>query len=124
MLLLWWALGAILILAPRLLLALRAILLQRAILLLRELLVAVLTLVAVHFIAIIAVVEIFAARPALLVEARLALAQNPKIMFGKLQEIFGLDAVASLLAVACQSLVFLQQLRRIATLASILTIAI
>jgi hypothetical protein len=69
---------------------------------------------------------IFAARAALgllLLEARTIILEHSKIMVGVLQIIFGLDAVAGELRVARQALVFLEQLRRIAALPVILTIA-
>jgi hypothetical protein len=59
----------------------------------------------------------------LIFEPRPILAQNAEIMVRELQKIFGLDAVARKLRVACHALVFLEQLRRIAALAIVLPVA-
>ena len=65
---------------------------------------------------------VIAPLPALLVEARPALTQDPEIMVRELEVIFALDAVSSELRVASHVLVFLEQLRRVSTLAVVLPV--
>jgi hypothetical protein len=70
------------------------------------------------------VLEILAALRALILEAGAAFAQYAEIMVRELQIIFGLDSIAGQLRVARQALVLLEQLRGIAPLAVILTVAV
>ena len=60
---------------------------------------------------------------ALLVEPRAAFAEHAEIMFGELQVIFALHAVAAKLRVARHVLVLLEQLRGIAALPAVLAVA-
>jgi hypothetical protein len=87
-------------------------------------LVGTLVVAAIGEIVVLVVVHVFAARPALLFEARAALAQYAIIMFGILQIIFGLHPVAAQLRVARHALVLFKQLRRIAALAIVLAVAV
>ncbi len=103
------------LLAARLLLLL--LLLQRLVV------VAALVVIAFAVVVIAVVVDSLATRAALLVELRAAFAEHAEIMIGELQPIFGLDPVASLLRIARETLVFLEQLRRIATLALVAGVA-
>src|SRR5204863_483583 len=59
----------------------------------------------------------------LILEAGAALAQHSKIMVRELQIIFGLNAVARELRVACHALVLFEQLGGIAALAIVLAVA-
>ena len=76
----------------------------------------------IHRIVVIVIVGIVAALAPLILEARPALAQNAEIMFGELEVIFALDAVAAKLRVAGHVLVFFKQLRRIAALPIVLAV--
>ena len=67
-------------------------------------------------IVVIVVIDILAPRAALFVEPRAAFAEHAEIMVGELEIIFGLNAVTRKLGIARHALVFLEQLRRIATL--------
>ena len=71
--------------------------------------------VQLHVLAVIVLV----AALALILEARPDLSENAEIMLGELQIIFGLDPIARQLRVTRQALVFLKQLRRIATLTAV-----
>ena len=83
-----------------------------------------LIVVAVHLaveafalaIVVIVVIDVLTPRAALFVEPRAAFAEHAEIMVGELEIIFGLNAVTRKLGVARHALVFLEQLRRIATL--------
>jgi hypothetical protein len=70
------------------------------------------------------VLEILAALRTLILETGTTFAQNAEVMVRELQIIFGLDPVTGQLRVARQALVFLEQLRGIAPLAVILTVAV
>ena len=105
------------------LLAARLLALLGLLLLLRLVVVAALVVIAVAVVVIAVVVDILATRAALLVELRAAFAQHAEIMVGELQPIFGLHPVAGELRIARETLVFLEQLRRIATLALVAGIA-
>ncbi len=59
----------------------------------------------------------------LLFEADAAFAQNPVIMFGELEIIFALHAIAAKLGVPSHVLVFFEQLSGIAALPGVLTVA-
>ena len=72
---------------------------------------------------IIIVVDIFAAGPALFVEPRTAFTKHPEIMVRELEIILRLDTVAGELGVTRHALVFLEQLRRISTLAIVAGVA-
>jgi hypothetical protein len=98
-------------------------LLLRGLLLQGLIVVAALVVIAFAVIIITVVVDSLAARAALLVELGAAFTEHAEIMIGELQPIFGLHAVASLLRIAREALVFLEQLRRIATLALVTGIA-
>jgi hypothetical protein len=96
--------------------------LERTVLLLRDL--ALVAIVAVEaFFVVIILVDIFAPRAALFVEAGAAFAQHAEIMVRELQIIFGLDTVAGELRITRHAFVFFEQLRRIATLPLIAGIA-
>ena len=88
---------------------------------------ALLTLLDLHLVAvaveIIVVVAIIVQRLALVVEPRTVFAEHAEVMIRILQIIFGLDPVASLLGVSRHVLVFLEQLRGIATAALVAAIA-
>ncbi len=83
-----------------------------------------LIVVAVHLaveafaltIVVIIVIDVLTSRAALFVEARATFAEHAEIMVGELEIIFGLNAVTRKLGIARHALVFLEQLRRIATL--------
>ena len=83
-----------------------------------------LIVVAVHLaveafalaIVVIVVIDVLTPRAALFVEPRAAFAEHAEIMVGELEIIFGLNAVTRKLGIARHALVFLEQLRRIATL--------
>jgi hypothetical protein len=87
---------------------------------LRTLLVAGLHLVLVALV----VVAVIAAGSPLLLEAGAAFAEHAVIMVGVLEIIFGLDAIPAELRVARHALVFFQELRGVASLAIVLTIAV
>ena len=74
--------------------------------------------------AFILVVFVTATPLVLFLEARPAVLEDPEIMVGELEIIFGLDAVPGKLRVPRKRLIFLQQLGRIAALAIVLAIAI
>ena len=83
-----------------------------------------LIVVAVHLaveafaltIVVIVVIDVLTPRAALFVEPRATFAEQTEIMVGELEIIFGLNAVTRKLGIARHALVFLEQLRRIATL--------
>ena len=83
-----------------------------------------LIVVAVHLaveafalaIVVIVVIDVLTPRAALFVEPRATFAEHTEIMVGELEIIFGLNAVTRKLGIARHALVFLEQLRRIATL--------
>ena len=83
-----------------------------------------LIVVAVHLaveafaltIVVIIVIDVLTSRAALFVEPRATFAEHAEIMVGELEIIFGLNAVTRKLGIARHALVFLEQLRRIATL--------
>jgi hypothetical protein len=78
----------------------------------------------VHLVIEIVVVAIVATLPALLFEARAAFAEHPIIMVSELQIIFGLNPIAGKLGVPRHALVLFEELRRIATLAIVLAVAV
>ena len=91
--------------------------------------IAVVLIVAVHVgvhpvVATVVVIAIIVAAlaPLLLIGARAAIAQHAEVMIGKLQIIFGLDTIPGKLRIARHALIFLEQLRGIATLAVVLPI--
>jgi hypothetical protein len=75
-----------------------------------------------HFVLTLVIILVVARSP-LIVETRLAIAENSEIMVRELQIIFGLDAVARELRVTRHALILLEQLRGVATLAIVLAIA-
>lgn len=58
----------------------------------------------------------------LIVEPRPIFAEHPEVMIRELQEIFGLHPIAGELRITRHALVFLEQLRRVATLAIVLPV--
>ncbi len=90
-----------------------------------------LIVVAVHLaveafalaIVVIVVIDVLTPRAALFVEPRAAFAEHAEIMVGELEIIFGLNAVTRKLGIARHALVFLEQLRRIATLPIVASVA-
>jgi hypothetical protein len=81
-------------------------------------------IVGFHLLVVTLVIVAVAALAALLFEAGAAFAEDAVIVIRILQIIFGLDAVAAELRVARHALVLFQQLRGIATLAIVLTVAV
>jgi hypothetical protein len=83
------------------------------------------TTVGDHFLAVILVLVVIAAAALglLLFEARTAVLKHAKIMIGKLEIIFGLDAVTGQLRIARQTFILFKQLRGVATLAVVTIIA-
>ena len=86
-------------------------------------LIAIVVAVIAFAIVVVIIVDAFTAGAALLVIFGAAFAQHPEIMVRELQPIFGLDAVTGELRIARQALVFLEQLRRIATLTLVAGVA-
>ena len=114
---------AIILLAARLLaillLPINLLAVRLAVLLLALIIVAVRIAVIAVVVAVIIIVDILAARPALLVETGTAFAQHTEIMVSELEIIFGLNAIPRKLRVTRHALVLLKELRRIAALASV-----
>jgi hypothetical protein len=87
-------------------------------------LVAIVVAVGFNQLLVAVVLILITALTALLFEAGAAFAKNAVIMIRKLQIIFGLHAVAGELRIARHALVFLKQLRGIATLTIVLPITL
>jgi hypothetical protein len=77
-----------------------------------------------HVLVAILVIGIIAALAPLILEAGAAFAQHAEIMVGELKVIFGLDAIPGELRISRHALVFFKKLRRIATLAVVLAVAV